>query len=103
MSYDEAWNNTDQTLAWRFKNLWTYRAGGQIRCSRLSDSAFQCNVGWAIGDIEFFGKVTPYFTSEDATTIFWNAKYRITRANDYCIFVKHRPKRKCVRHYAGVY
>jgi hypothetical protein len=104
MTYSDAVNLSEQTLSWRFKDAYTNGYGQGFRCQRTSDSSFRCGVGWFIGDLDYFGKVAPYFTDEAPDgTLYWRASYNVTRLNEYCLAVKHLPKRKCVHHYRGVY
>ena len=105
MPLSEAVGDTDATLSWRFKAFYDEAAGyAPDRCTRASDSSFHCRVGWVTGDYDFFGQVTPYYSSEGPDgTNYWNAGYKITRFNEYCAAVAHLPKRRCVRHYRGAY
>jgi len=63
--------------------------------------------GGAIEDVplnrRFSERTRDYSSQAPDGTSYWSANYKITRFNDYCAFVKHLPKRKCVKHYHGVY
>ncbi len=85
----------------RFGTVWSERAGGQIRCGRRSSfSVRRCDVAWGIGDAGYFGRVR-VASFERARSVIARVRYRITRLDEYCAFVLHRPQRKCVRHYRG--
>lgn len=92
---------TKEALAEKWGETFTTAYRPSIRCRRTSSIAGRCRVGWFQGDTSWSGRVRvwlsvergagPYGTDE----IRWNYALRIRRVNEYCVFVRKRPIRRC--------
>jgi hypothetical protein len=66
------------------------------RCHRRSRTRVRCFAGWVTGDLDFYGPVTIWL-SRRGFDVSWNYAYRITRLDEYCALVEHKPVRSCVK------
>lgn len=65
------------------------RAGGRIRCrKRLSAVRLGCEMGWVIGDTGYFGRGQIWLTFQHHEK-HAHFSYRLTRVDEYCVFVTH--------------
>ena len=81
-----------------FGPTWKYAAGRSLKCKkRINRRRVQCTrVQWTIGDMTWFGTGSIWYTGRGKGTQ-WNYSYRLTRINEYCAFVQHRPKSECLK------
>jgi hypothetical protein len=76
-----------------------YLGGSRIICNkRISRTRIRCSVSWYQGDFLFGGRSDIWYSWSGAQ-VAWNYAYDITRVDDYCHSVQHRPLAKCSRHY----
>jgi hypothetical protein len=65
------------------------RAAGRIRCNRrLSATRIGCEMGWALGDVVYFGRGQVWLTFKHHEKQA-HYSYRLTRFNEYCAAVVH--------------
>lgn len=76
-----------------------YLGGSSIKCrQRISRTKIRCSVSWFQGDFLFNGHTTIWYLWHGSKP-YWNYSYTITRVDDYCNRVQHRPLSKCSRHF----
>jgi hypothetical protein len=76
-----------------------YLGGSRIICNkRISPTRIRCSVSWYQGDFLFGGRIAIWY-SRSGAQIVWNYAYDITRVDDYCHSVQHRPLARCSKHY----
>ncbi len=56
-------------------------------------------MAWYQGDYQFNGKTTIWYSVDSQGRTAWNYSYDLTRIDDYCHSVQHRPLSKCSKHY----
>ena len=82
-----------------FKGLF-YLGGFRVTHSqRISRTKIRDSVAWYQGDYLFNGKTTIWYSFDTQGRTAWNYSYDITRVDDYCHSVQHRPLSKCSKHY----
>lgn len=65
------------------------RAGGSIKCNRrISATRVSCKMGWVLGDTGYSGRGQIWLTFAHHETRA-HFSYRLTRIDEYCLFVTH--------------
>jgi hypothetical protein len=75
-----------KALARKFGKNWLYGLSRQTNCGkRLGKDKRRCSpIRWYVGDLVFYGRGKIWLSySSDAA--YWNASFRITKVNEYCI------------------
>lgn len=77
--------------------------GGSLHatCKNVTRARKRCTVSWYQGDAIFTGHTEIWYALNANHEVWWNYGYKITRVDDYCYRVEHRPLASCSRHYAA--
>jgi hypothetical protein len=87
-----------QFLGRKYGEAWYQRAGGRLICNRrLAFNVRKCEVSFVIGDSGFFGPLRIAFFERGPGDQHAVVRYRITRIDEYCAFVLHKPPRRCTK------
>lgn len=82
----------------RFGNFWDLAHARRVHCpKRVARGRVRCKISWVVSDFEFFGKGAIWVTYDRRGIPYWNYRYQITRFDEYCAFVLHYSRQRCVR------
>jgi hypothetical protein len=86
-------------MKWKFGASFTDGYAKTIRCGhRISTSRVRCSpVNWVIGDSYYHGWVTPFYWRAHNGTVYWDARWKMNRTDEYCIYALHRSRRHCTK------
>jgi hypothetical protein len=84
LSRGQAWGYTTTVLNRRFSDTWDHRAGGWIKCGRITRTRMRCRVAWAIGDSSYYGLVRVWRERDSDGEPQAYYSYRIRYLDEYC-------------------
>lgn len=91
-------NAAAQFLGRKYEESWYSRAGGHLICNRrLAFNVRRCEVSFVIGDSGFIGPLWIALLERGPGDQHARIRYRINRIDEYCVFVLHRPQRRCIK------
>lgn len=87
-------------LSRHFGGNWEYRVNATVKCGkRVNRNSIGCQrIAWAVGDFGFWGKGAIWYRRV-GREIEWHYSFRIRRLDEYCAFVRERPRTKCLKLY----
>jgi hypothetical protein len=89
-------------LSRKFEAAWYDRNGGRLNCNRrLAFNVRRCDVAFQIGDSGWFGSVRVGLLERSPQDRRARIRYRIQQLDEYCAFVLHGPRSRCLKTLRG--